>query len=616
MSSGGLSPEISRLAAQLAKDPKSKLFIPLAEEYIKEGMADEAIMTLDDGLNHHPGYMSARVMLGKAYLQKGDVDSARSQYEAVIKAVPDNLLAHKKLGEIYVHLGMREEAHKSYNILSMLSPGDEDVRSTLKAIESGIMPKSTLVLPKTEEDNIEAAPAAETETEAPLAADAPPEMDPFAMDEDTKPAYEIPDDESGYTGGEDFVASDEFPVDEVVAEDEGFLGADMQPGPADGGLFGDDSQPSGPGFEIDMDVTAGADAQSEIQSILSEYEQTGGTSDSAPDIQSDNVYELPEEVSGPEIGGMGGFEMDEEETQPDFGGGEIFSAEPRAGGAADIFAAEPATEASDDIFGSVPAVNESPFDMADETQAGGGDIFASGPDLQETGSDEDISGSAPPVNESPFDMAAEPESGGGADIFAAEPDQEAAETGDDIFGAAPVGGTAGTYGDIFGSAPVAEEPPSDVEPYDEFDDDMEIETVDDDLQEETGGREPFSTESLAEMYVQQGFYDRAINVYKEMLTESPDNAFIKQKLEDLYVLVGMDSTVKAEEAEAAARPQAYVPVDFDSIPSETGLDEVSSARHPEPEPVALQEAYAPAGGPEAVARLERFLDNIRKRSGR
>ena len=111
---GGVSPEIARLRAQLAKDPGSKLFMPLAEEYLKAGMAEEAISALENGLNANPYYMSAKVLLGKAYLQNGDTGKAKEQFEAVVKAIPDNLVANRKLGEIYLGMGMMAEAVSSF----------------------------------------------------------------------------------------------------------------------------------------------------------------------------------------------------------------------------------------------------------------------------------------------------------------------------------------------------------------------------------------------------------------------------------------------------------------------------------------------------------------------
>jgi hypothetical protein len=52
--------EIDRLATQLAKDPHSKAFMPLAEEYVKVGMWLEAVGVLEDGLKLYPNFITAR----------------------------------------------------------------------------------------------------------------------------------------------------------------------------------------------------------------------------------------------------------------------------------------------------------------------------------------------------------------------------------------------------------------------------------------------------------------------------------------------------------------------------------------------------------------------------
>src|SRR5512135_3267323 len=92
--------EIERLKEKLAKDPDSKLFVPLAEEYKKAGMLDEAVDVLTKGLETQPSYLSARVSLGKIYIDRGMLDEARAEFEKVITVIPDNLYAHKKLAEI------------------------------------------------------------------------------------------------------------------------------------------------------------------------------------------------------------------------------------------------------------------------------------------------------------------------------------------------------------------------------------------------------------------------------------------------------------------------------------------------------------------------------------
>lgn len=126
---------IEKLKEKVSKDPTSKLFVPLAEEYRKAGMHDEAIEVLKAGIEHQPGYMSARAALGKIYLEKDMKLEAEEEFEKVVKAIPDNLFAHRKLADIYRELGQREKAAEQYRTVLALNPLDEEAQLHLKQLE-------------------------------------------------------------------------------------------------------------------------------------------------------------------------------------------------------------------------------------------------------------------------------------------------------------------------------------------------------------------------------------------------------------------------------------------------------------------------------------------------
>lgn len=127
--------DIERLKEKLEKDPSSKLFVPLAEEYKKAGMFDEAVDVLTKGLERQPSYLSARVSLGKLYGERGMLDEASAEFEKVIAVIPDNLYAHKKLAEIYKDLGRKDDAIREFNTVLRLNPADEWAATTLSTIE-------------------------------------------------------------------------------------------------------------------------------------------------------------------------------------------------------------------------------------------------------------------------------------------------------------------------------------------------------------------------------------------------------------------------------------------------------------------------------------------------
>ncbi len=126
--------DIEKLREKVEKDPNSKLFVPLAEECRKAGMLDEAISVLLSGLERQPGYMSARVSLGKTYLEKGMIAEAKEEFERVVGVIPDNLFTHKKLADIYIELGDTDRAIMEYRTVLKLNPIDEDALSNLEIL--------------------------------------------------------------------------------------------------------------------------------------------------------------------------------------------------------------------------------------------------------------------------------------------------------------------------------------------------------------------------------------------------------------------------------------------------------------------------------------------------
>ncbi len=126
--------EIVRLSSQLAKDPESKVFMPLAEEYGKVGMWQEAAGVLEAGLERYPGFITAMVALGRAYDQIGQATKAKAILEESVKLSPENLRAHRTLIKIYTSQGLNESALQSCAVILAVNPRDEEALSAQSAL--------------------------------------------------------------------------------------------------------------------------------------------------------------------------------------------------------------------------------------------------------------------------------------------------------------------------------------------------------------------------------------------------------------------------------------------------------------------------------------------------
>jgi len=140
--------EIAKLTERISKDPKSKLFVPLAEEYKKTGDMEMSIHVLTEGLKNNPGYVTARSFLGKLLFEKGDLSGAQKEFEEVVKAIPDNLMAQRKLGDLYALQGRAADALKHYKMVLSLNPRDQETASLVADVEAGRDVKTRLVKQK------------------------------------------------------------------------------------------------------------------------------------------------------------------------------------------------------------------------------------------------------------------------------------------------------------------------------------------------------------------------------------------------------------------------------------------------------------------------------------
>src|SRR6266545_522945 len=141
------NPRIEDLRRRIQKDPASIAFAQLAEELRRAGESREAADICRAGLAVHPGYLSARVTLGRALLELGELDVAQEQLERVIASAPENLAALRGLAEIHHSQGALTDALKYYRLALVLARNDPELQHTVDALSAQVEGK-----PRTEAD--------------------------------------------------------------------------------------------------------------------------------------------------------------------------------------------------------------------------------------------------------------------------------------------------------------------------------------------------------------------------------------------------------------------------------------------------------------------------------
>jgi tetratricopeptide (TPR) repeat protein len=121
-------------------DPSSIAFAQLGEELRRVGANEEAIGVCRTGLQRHPGYLSARVTLGRALVELDRLDEAQAELSVVVSNAADNLAAIRGLAEIHQRRGELADALVFYRRALELARHDPDLEETVERMEKQVAP--------------------------------------------------------------------------------------------------------------------------------------------------------------------------------------------------------------------------------------------------------------------------------------------------------------------------------------------------------------------------------------------------------------------------------------------------------------------------------------------
>lgn len=185
---------LDELKKVLTRDPASRQFLALADEYRRQGQVKEAIEVLERGLAQNPAAVAGHVALGRLLHQTGRVDDALASFQAALRLDPQNLVALRQTADLYLAKGDKIEAIKKLKLFRGLSPGDREVNDLIGQLAEEL---GALAAPR---------PPTLPPSEAFPAAPAPA---PWSMPAPTAPAVPLP----AVAG-----AADAAPIPEHAAE--------------------------------------------------------------------------------------------------------------------------------------------------------------------------------------------------------------------------------------------------------------------------------------------------------------------------------------------------------------------------------------------------------------
>ena len=134
---------LDELKRVLTRDPASRQFLALADEYRRQGKHKEAIEVLQGGLAQNPSAVAGHVALGRLLQQSGRLDEALVSFHAALKLDPQNLVALRQTADLHLSRGDKVEAIKKLKLFRGLSPGERDVNELIRQLDDELAAASS-----------------------------------------------------------------------------------------------------------------------------------------------------------------------------------------------------------------------------------------------------------------------------------------------------------------------------------------------------------------------------------------------------------------------------------------------------------------------------------------
>src|SRR6476620_3021995 len=129
-----MSEDVRRMSDELARDPSSRVFVPLGEALRQQGQLDVALKVTLRGLERHPHLADAHDLLARISVDRGDMERACYEWDMVLRLSPGQLGALKGMGFVCFHRARFAEAERYLAAAAALDADDQQVASALQHV--------------------------------------------------------------------------------------------------------------------------------------------------------------------------------------------------------------------------------------------------------------------------------------------------------------------------------------------------------------------------------------------------------------------------------------------------------------------------------------------------
>ena len=127
MSDAFSAERLAQLEERWRREPESRVFLQLAEEYRRGGMMSRAVEALEQGVARHPNQVSALVALGRCRLEVDDATRAVEAFELALTLDPAQLVANRLLVEAYLRTQQPAKARERLAFYRLFNDSDAEI---------------------------------------------------------------------------------------------------------------------------------------------------------------------------------------------------------------------------------------------------------------------------------------------------------------------------------------------------------------------------------------------------------------------------------------------------------------------------------------------------------
>ena len=178
------SARLDELKKKFDENPR-RYFAPLANEHRKSGDLDQAITLCRTHLLQQPGHISGHIVLAQALFEAGSLDESREIFHSALGLDPENLIALRYLGDIAKESNDLDTARSWYQRVLEVDPRNDEIEQIIRDLDAPSPAREATSAEESVAETSSFAPPTATPSAPPPPAPAEPDprFAPLSIDE-------------------------------------------------------------------------------------------------------------------------------------------------------------------------------------------------------------------------------------------------------------------------------------------------------------------------------------------------------------------------------------------------------------------------------------------------